>query len=241
MNQKRLVLMVEGHGDAAAAPVLVKRLLKEQGGFDVVFLDPDPIRIGHYPEVCKKETQKPFAKWHRLLKTCQKRENLGAVLLLLDGDSDWVWDHNGPVKGEPFCAMRAAQILAQEARKVGGGYLFSVAVVFACKELESWFIAAANSLVGKHPPDSRLILSQPLPDIPPDPETSPRDAKGWLGKRIPAGYNPVRDQKELAERVDLDLIRQKMRSFRRLDKAMKEIVQAIRDGRAISTPEFPLG
>jgi len=236
MSQKRLVLMVEGHGDQEAALVLVKRLLQEHGGFDVVILDDKPMRIGHYPEVCKKENQKPFGKWHRLLKACQKRENLGAVLLLWDGDSHWVWDSNGPVKGQPFCAMRAAQILAQEARKVGGGCQFSVAVVFACQEFESWYIAAANSLVGKHFSDSRIVLPEPVSDIPPHPETSPRDAKGWLGKRIPTGYNPVRDQKELAEIVDLDLIRQNMRSFRRFEEAVKELVEAIRTGRAISTP-----
>jgi hypothetical protein len=88
MSPKRLVLMVEGHADAEAAPVLVKRLLVQQGAFDAVFLDPDAMRIGHYSEICKKENQSPFGKWHRLLKACQKRENLGAVLVLLDGDSN---------------------------------------------------------------------------------------------------------------------------------------------------------
>lgn len=199
------------------------------------------MRIGHYSEICKKENQSPFGKWHRLLKVCQQRENLGAVLVLLDGDSNWVWNRKGPVKGQPFCAMRAAQILAQEAREVGAGRRFSLAVVFACQEFESWFVVAANSLVGKSFPDGRIILPEAVSDIPPCPESSPRDAKGWLNKKIPTGYNPVRDQKELAKIVDLDLIRQKMRSFQRFETAIKELVEAIRSEQPISTPQAQPG
>lgn len=103
------------------------------------------------------------------------------------------------MKGQPFCAMRAAQILVQEAREVGTGRRFSLAVVFACQEFESWFVVAANSLVGKSFPDGRIILPEAVSDIPPCPESSPRDAKGWLNKKIPTGYNPVRDQQGACE------------------------------------------
>ena len=236
MSPKRLVIMVEGEGDKEAALILVKRLLVEQSGFDAVFLDPHPMKIGHYAEVCKKENGKPFGKWLRLLQKCWKRSNLGGVLLLLDGDSDYVWNASGPVKTQPFCAMQAAKILAQEARKVGAGSQFSVAVVFACQEFESWFIAAANSFVGKHFPDNRIVLPQPITSLPPNPEMSPRDAKGWLAARIPTGYNPARDQKDLAEMVDLKLVRQTMRSFQRLENAVKELVHAIRTGQPLCRP-----
>jgi hypothetical protein len=236
MSPKRLVIMVEGEGDKEAALIPVKRLLVEHGGFDVVFLDPHPIKIGHYAEVCKKENGKPFGKWHRLLQTCWKRANLGGVLLLLDGDSDCIWDAGEPVKGEAFCAMRAAKILAQEARKVGAGSRFSVAVVFACQEFESWFIAVVNSFVGKHFLDNRITLPQPITTIPPNPEIAPRDAKAWVGKYICPNYNPSVHQKELAQLVDLNLIREKMRSFRRLEKAVKELVHGIRTGQPICTP-----
>ena len=195
MSPKRLVIMVEGEGDKEAALILVKRLLVEQSGFDAVFLDPHPMKIGHYAEVCKKENGKPFGKWLRLLQKCWKRSNLGGVLLLLDGDSDYVWNASGPVKTQPFCVMQAAKILAQEARKVGAGSHFSVAVVFACQEFESWFIAAANYFVGKHFPDNRIVLPQPITSLPPNPEMSPRMQRVGLLLGSPPGITPFATRK----------------------------------------------
>ncbi|HOM18519.1 MAG TPA: DUF4276 family protein [Thermoguttaceae bacterium] len=232
MSRKRLVLMVEGHGDAEATCVLVKRLLAQQAAFDVIILDEFPIRVGGYSKVCKNQ----FADWHRYLKVAKTRKDFGAALLLLDGDSDFLWDGRGPVEGEDFCAMRAARMLAKEAQRVGAGSQFSVAVVFACKEFESWFIAAADSLVGKRFPDGRIVVSKLPQEIPADPETSPRDAKGWIRQKIPTGYNPPRDQAKLAELVDLSLVRQKMRSFRRLEAAVHDLVEAVRMGQAVCTP-----
>lgn len=201
----------------------------------MVCLDDYPMRIGAYPTVCKPENKKPFGEYLRLLEACKKRENLGGVLIILDGDSPWMCDGNGPVKGQQFCAKQAAQMLARVAREAGAGRLFSLAVVFACMEFESWFIPAADSLVGKHFSDNRIVLREPLPAIPSDPE-APRDTKGWLRKNLSMGYNPRREQQKLAQIVDLKLIREKMRSFRRLENAVRKLLNAIRTGKPISSP-----
>ncbi|MCS7305590.1 MAG: DUF4276 family protein [Thermoguttaceae bacterium] len=236
MTRRRLVLMVEGEGDVEAVPMLVKRLLAKLGAFDLLSLAPHPIRVGTYSKICKDR----FADWRRYLNVCRKRRDFGAALLLLDGDSHCIWTRQGPLKEEgkkkPFCAMQAAQILAEEAQAEGAGSLFSVAVVFACQEFESWLIAGAESLVGRRFPDGRMVFPDRTPDIPPNPEIAPRDAKSWLGKRIPTGYNAPRDQANLAEMVDLELIRPRMRSFRRLESAVKQLVEAIRSGQAVVTP-----
>jgi hypothetical protein len=52
------------------------------------------------------------------------------------------------------------------------------------------------------------------------------------------GYKPTRDQAELTRLIDLDEIRsQGMRSFRRLESAVKEMVGAIRSGVHMVTPK----
>ncbi len=139
MSPKRLVLLVEGQGDVEAAPVLVGRFLKEYSAFDAVFLDSHPpFRVGEFSKLVKGD----FGEWRRLLQAAvTTRKNVGGCILLLDGDSP----HQ--VEKQPFCAMRAARRLAAEAQKVGAGSLFSVAIVFACMEFESWLIGGVQSLV----------------------------------------------------------------------------------------------
>jgi hypothetical protein len=228
MNPKRLVLFVEGQGDVQAAPILLNRLLSEYGAFDVVFSDPDPFRVGEYSRISKDG----FAHWRRFLQAASRRASFGGCLLLLDGDSQ------AKVQGLPFCAMRAARLLAAEAQVVGAGRLFSVAVVFACMEFESWLIAGVNSLLGRRFSDGRKELPEAIEKIPPDPEAAPRDAKGWFGRIMETGYRPARDQTELTRLVDINLIRkQDMRSFRRLESAVKQLVEAIRSGKHVVTPE----
>jgi len=226
MTPKRLVLFVEGPGDVEAAPVLLKRLLNEYNAFDAVVPDPNPFRVGEYSKICKDDC----AEWRRLLLAAAKRRNFGGCLLLLDGDS------RAKIEGKPFCAMRAARRLADEARKVGGGSLFSVAIVFACMEFESWLIAGAKSLAGKQFMDGRMMPDR-IEAIPGDLESAPRDAKAWFRGFMKTGYNPTRDQAELTRLVDLSLVRQKgMRSFRRLERAIGELVAAIRSGEHAATP-----
>ena len=43
---KRLILFVEGEGEADAVPTLVRRLVTDQDGWNGVFLDDNPFRVG---------------------------------------------------------------------------------------------------------------------------------------------------------------------------------------------------
>lgn len=241
MGPKRLVLLVEGDGEVAAAPVLVDRLLKSYHAnepiFDALFLDVKPFRIGGYPQIrssgCSSKKRQPnFDEWRRLLQAAvTSRRNVGGCLLLLDGDSETT------LPGQKFCAMQAACLLAEEAEKIGAGKLFSLAIVFACMEFESWLIAGAESIVDKQFSDGRSAIRSLKIPIPSDTENAPRDAKRWFAKTIPMGYSPTRDQAELTRLVDLNVIRARnMRSFRRLEAALKQLTSAIRSGEHIITP-----
>jgi hypothetical protein len=223
---KRLVLFVEGDGDALGVPVLVKRLLTGLDAWDCLFLDPDPFVVGGVNRLFKDDCR----NWLRWLEAAAKRGAIGAVLLVLDGDVR-------RIRGKPFCAAKVARELARESTGARGGELFSVAAVFACQEYESWLIAGVESLSGRPLKDGRPGVRTGTQPPEQDLESAPRNAKGWLNNVMASGYSPVKDQLLLTEMVDLELIRNRpMRSFRRLDSAIATLVSALRDQSHVVSP-----
>jgi hypothetical protein len=223
---KRIVLFVEGEGEATAVPNLIGRILTEQNALDAVFLDDYPFRVGQINKLVKNE----YREWKRKLSAAKKRSDLGAVLVVSDGDIK-------RVGGNPFCASEVARSLAIEAVDTGAGSTYSAATVFACQEFESWLIAGIESVAGKPFPDGRIRVK--IGTKPPDGdlEQNPRAAKEWLREAMVDGYKPTRDQASLTRLIDLQLIRnRKMRSFQRLESAVEELVTAIRDDAPIVTP-----
>jgi hypothetical protein len=219
---KRLVALVEGEGDQAAVPNLIARLLAEhpaecQGS---LFVDDRGTRkIGNVHEISGRLQ----SEWLRHLRNAANRANLGAVLLLLDGDSDTFED-------QPFCAAVAARTLAERARQAGAGVGFSVGVVFLRQEYESLLIASYPTL-----PERREGVARPT-----NPEESPRGAKKWLAENRDGGYKETRDQAILTQAAGLDLIRAaNLRSFRRLEHALLELAVAAQTGQHISSPAAP--
>ena len=222
---RRLILFVEGEGEADAVPVLVKRLLSEKGGWSGILLDEATFRVGSVDKLVKQD----FRNWKRFLGASLKRPNVGGVLLILDGDIE-------TVGGKAFCAAEVAKSLAGAAMEVGAGQTFSVAVVFARQEYETWLIAGVDSLAGRRLPDGRLIDANARPPAG-DLEAGPRDAKGWLRDVVGGGYKPTRDQAALTRLVDLDVIRARnLRSFRRLESALSILIEAIRSDAPIASP-----
>lgn len=214
---KRLVLFVEGVGDVAALPCLIGQLLAQlpdelQGQ---LFVDNAPMRIGGVHQI----TANRQADLPRHLGNASKRPQLGAVLLVVDGDADVVEEQH-------FCAAAIARTLARRATSAGAGTLFSFATVFVRQEYESFLIAAADQLPG-------LKSGVTLPN---SPEESPRDAKGWLRQNLVDGYNPVDRQLELTRLVkDWTPVRS-LRSFRRLEHALSELASAIATGQHVISP-----
>ena len=70
---KRLVLFVEGEGEAEAVPRLVKRLLTEQNAWDAVSLDDNTFRVGEINKLVKDN----YREWKRKLAASLKRRDVG--------------------------------------------------------------------------------------------------------------------------------------------------------------------
>jgi hypothetical protein len=228
---RRLVLFVEGEGDRDAAPVLIKRLLTELDAWSDLFLDPAPFVVGDVAAL----TANSGKDWVRLLNAARKRPNLGAVLLLQDSDLT-------RIRGEVFCPVLFGARLSAWARDTGAGSVFSAASVFACQEYESWILACAEHLAGYPLPDGRPGIRPGTTAPTGDLDRAPRDAKGWLDQHMDAGYKSTRDQEPLTRlMVDhLDTLRTRgARSFRRLENALRQLLDAVRRGAHTVSPAPP--
>lgn len=229
---KRLVILGEGHGETSALPVLAKKILREKDSEQRLFVDEDIIRT-HNPlglvKWNRQQNQADYEKWLWYIRIAARRGNVGGILAVFDGDAD-----KFPAgANSPFCAATAARSMAVAAAHVGAGRNFSLAVVFACIEYESWIIAGAESLAGKSYKDGRPILPRDVIFPAGAPESH---GKRWLEKNC-SGYRPTRDQRPLTELVDLQVVRNKgLRSFSRLDHAIDQILGAVANQSFISTP-----
>jgi hypothetical protein len=230
---KRLLLFVEGQGDNAAAPPLISHLLSECSASDCLFLDSAPFMVGNVADLIRGRNP----RFERYLGAARKKQSLGGVLVLLDGDVRL------PGK-EVFCAKGLAYELSEVARRQGAGATFSLASVFAMQEYESWLIGGVEALAGQPlPPDNRPGIRAGT--MPPDGnlELRPRDAKGWLKQHMASrSYKVTIDQEPMTRLLVrcLDPLRRRgMRSFQRLEAAVRALVIAIRSGQHIVTPVPP--
>lgn len=179
--------IVEGDGEVAAVPVLLRRLAAwRTPGVPTDILPPIRVRRDRF-----LNRDEEFTRYLRL--AAAKCEDGGWILVLLDADDDC------PAQLAPQVLARAAECIAHR----------SISVVLAKREFEAWFIAAAESLNGY-----RDFLVDPEEVI--DAET-PRDAKSWLRQRIAGHvYGETTDQPAFAARFDLEQAFGGSRSFRKL-------------------------
>jgi hypothetical protein len=189
-----LATIVEGFGEVEALPALLYSLAKRLETPTALRVD-RPIRVKSGSFLNDEE----YFSRHVELAASKAIAYGGAVLILLDCDDDCP-------------AVLGPKILAQ-ARTVRADARFLVALAY--REFETWFIAAAESLRGKFGLPEDLVRPENFESI--------RDAKGWLGKHMPNGYDPVRHQLLMTRAIDLDQA-QAARSLQRLAQRLPDIL-----------------
>lgn len=136
-----VVPIVEGHGDAAAVPVLLRRLVDAAKAWDA-------IRIGE-PIRCKRSQLVNEVQLRKRVRLARLREDCGAIVVIFDSDDD--------------CPVElAAQVRRWAVAEAGPAYCD---VVLAKREYEAWFLAAVESLSAHHSVRSDA-RSHPDPESP---------------------------------------------------------------------------
>lgn len=182
----KIATIVEGDGEVVALPVLLKRLSQWLTPGAKVSVE-TPIRVRRDRFLNRSDE---FERYLKL--AAAKCGKFGWVLILLDADD--------------ACPATMSNIVAQRAREAIGHK--EVAVVFANREYEAWFIAAASSLHGCRG------FSAMTQDAMVEAEVI-RDAKGWIKQHMLGSYKTL-DQKEFSQRIDLQAAHANSRSFRKL-------------------------
>ena len=134
--------IVEGQGDEAAVPLLLRRLRDEAQAWG---LDVGRPHRRRRTQLVKKDSLQIAVRVAAL------RENCAGILILFDADDD--------------CPAELAPTLEQWAREAAGE--IPCAVVMANREYEAWFLASIETLRGR----AGVLLhaaSHPDPEVPRD-------------------------------------------------------------------------
>lgn len=185
--------IVEGQGEQEAVPALLHRLNLHLGTGVYLAVNP-PIRVKSGSFLNDDEYLKRYVS----LAASKARSNSGTVLIMLDC--------------EDFCPAQLGPSLLAKAQAVCAD--IRIVVALAYREYETWFIAASQSLQGKFGLPNDLSVPNSL-DM--------RDAKGWLGARMPSGYDPVSHQLSFTKTFDLDQAKV-VHSFNRLCERMPQLL-----------------
>lgn len=188
--------IVEGHGEVTAVPILLRRLIHESGAYQMDV--GKPIRSNRTNLVHEDSLRKA-------VRLALLQPECSAILVLFDGDDD--------------CPKELAPTLQEWASDEAGSV--PCAVVIAQREFEAWFLAAMDSLKGKHG-----IREDAAPHL--DPE-SPRGAKEALEEQMElgSGYSETVDQAPLTALFDFNAAYKGCRSFRRMVKAFGSLLTGV--------------
>ena len=197
-----IVALVEGEGDQAAVPHLLRRLLLDCAPpHEAPYWQPaklPPMKVGEL-----KDLHSRLDAHARTLHIFMTQGNCRGALVLLDLDDE----HRCP-KDE---AVKLAQAFGAY------GLPYPVVVVFARREYEEWFVASLASIV----PQSTLFPDKTTQrDYPAE---SKRGVKEWLEGRTTPKYKPTHHQADLTRLLDPAQARE-CRSFQRLEHAIAELV-----------------
>lgn len=191
-------LVVEGHGEVKAAPVLFRRLAHE--------IDPS-VNLEVLPPI-RKPRSSLLNKQGELERAVElaalKARPRGGVFVLLDSDDD--------------CPAELAPRLLARAEPAGMG--LPVSIILPQREFEGWFLVAAESIGGKRGLPADLVPPQNAEEI--------RGAKGWLRDRMHGRvYSETIDQPALAAIFDLNQARA-AKSFDKCCRELRLLIERFR-------------
>ncbi len=163
--------IVEGHGEVQAVPKLLKRLAADATPDAQLRLNPAlRVKAGSFIN-----DDDYFKKYLELAARKAKPWPNSCVMILLDC--------------EDACPGELGPKLLEKAKACRSDV--RIIVILACREYETWFLAAARSLQG--------VCGLPADIEPPDNSETIRNAKGWLSTKMSLPYNEANHQPKLTD------------------------------------------
>lgn len=193
---QKIVPIVEGDGEEKAVPNLISRILDHYGWSNNWYTG-NTMRAGNLGH---------FKKYMlRYLKAAELAPGCSGILLLFDLEDE--------------CPKKESEIITQNIKSLG--IFCPVALVFAHREYEAWFLASLETICGNFELPHNISCDRDIESI--------RDVKGWISKQMPKKpqpkiYKETFHQAEMTKLIDIDIASQRSRSFRRLIHAIEEII-----------------
>lgn len=173
----KLGLIVEGHGETTAMPILVRRIAERivPSAPPNILLPPFRVTKGLMLKANELERAVEFV--------CRKTGPDGKLLIVVDADDD--------------CPVHLGAELLRRARRARGDR--EIRVVVACREFETWFLAGLAGIRGYRgiPTDAGAPVN--FAEL--------KNPKAWFDQRLTDGYHETIDQAKLTTRLDLDAAR----------------------------------
>jgi hypothetical protein len=194
----KIGLVVEGHGDLKATPILFRRI-----AYDI---DPSvPLDVQQPIRKPRSSLVRTPGELERAVELAAlKARPRGGVFVLLDSDDD--------------CPAEVAPRLL--ARAESAGMKLPVFVILPQREFEGWFLAAAETIRGKRGLPDDLAPPQNPEEI--------RGAKGWLRERMRGHvYSETIDQPALTAIFDLNQARA-AKSFDKCYRDLRLLIERFR-------------
>jgi hypothetical protein len=186
----KIAAVVEGHGECEAVPILIRRIAQRLDAGLSPVVNP-VIRVPASRLVKQGEIERTIEL------AARKSAGKSGILVLLDCDDGC------PADDGPALLRRATQVRPD----------LPIGVVFAKREYEAWFLAAAPSLRGARGLASDLVAPEKPEEI--------RAAKEWLSERMSGrSYSESSDQPALTAPFDMAAAARSADSF---DKCYREV------------------
>jgi hypothetical protein len=204
-----IVPIVEGDGEVKSVPILLSRLFAVRELWNLTISK--PIINAHGIGNLTKENG-----FEKFLKVAMKRNPCDSILVVIDADV--------------HCAKELAIAFAD--RALNHNPHIPTAIVATKYRLENWFLGSSETIQGYRG------LNESLPILN-NPEAIP-DPIRWIENHMRPGraYRETVDQPALMQLIDLGLVSERSRSFRRLLHAIDELSTCISSGIPQSTPNI---
>jgi hypothetical protein len=208
MKEVKIAAIVEGHGECEAMPILIRRIAQTiDPGFAPKILPPLRVPASRLMKEGELERSVELA--------ARKLQGRGGILVVLDCD----WDSGCPAMDGPALLKRAMDVRKD----------LPIAVILAKREFEAWFLAAAESLRGRHGLPNDL-------EPPADPEDI-RSAKEWLSNKMSQGrsYAETTDQPAFTDIFDMNMARRADsfdKCYRATESMLKQLHGASKEQRS---------